>query len=246
MSEIPRVENESAESESELKIEKYKEMLSDAKAIFILSMSERETNVDGIDKKYRPDSYSDLDNKGFMGGGHANVIAAAELGHYFPDVKLIATSAPEKSEKSLAVIYAEELKKLGIPEEQIKLEEKSTNTLTEIIEMVKIAKNNNWESIAVLTNENQIERASEMFNHLLELANRLNLVDGEFSNAWEYFGKGEKLQVKFLSAEEILPMRDERYKKIIEAMRNSAAYKNRVEAEKIGAQQIREGTYGIK
>ena len=69
-------------------------------------------------------------------------------------------------------------------------------------------------------------------------------MDEEFSLAFEYFGKGKKLQVRFLKAEEILPMRDKRYEKIIEAMRNSEAYKKSVEAEKRGIKRIREGTYG--
>lgn len=41
-------------------------------------------------------------------------------------------------------------------------------------------------------------------------------------------------------------MRDPRYAKIIEDVRNSEAYRKRVEAEKKGVQQIRDGTYGLK
>src|SRR3989344_5384080 len=234
---------ESLPTEIGVKIEKYQELIGDARAIFILSASEREINI-GDTKKYRPDAYSNLDNKGSIGGGHARVIATAELGKYFPDVKLVTTSAPEKTDESLARIYAKELESLEIPVEQIILEEKSTDTLTELIEMIKIARNNAWESVAVLTSEQHIERASEMLNHLEELAISLNKMDEEFSLAFEYFGKGKKLQVRFLKAEEILPMRDKRYEKIIEAMRNSEAYKKSVEAEKRGIKRIREGTYG--
>ena len=156
---------ESLPPEIGVKIEKYQELIGDARAIFILSASEREINI-GDTKKYRPDAYSNLDNKGSIGGGHARVIATAELGKYFPDVKLVTTSAPEKTDESLARIYAKELESLEIPEEQIILEEKSTDTLTELIEMIKIARNNAWESVAVLTSEQHIERASEMLNHL--------------------------------------------------------------------------------
>ena len=90
--------------ESENKVEKYQEMLGDSQAMFILSMSEKEITV-GNEKIYRPDSYSDLDNRGFMGGGHASCIAAAEIGQYFPDVKLVTTSGQEKTTDSLAHLW---------------------------------------------------------------------------------------------------------------------------------------------
>lgn len=244
MNEIPNSESQDFESENVDKVERYREMLGDSRAIFILSASERETGK--TEKRYRPDSYGDLDNKSLLAGGHARVIAAAEIGKYFPDIKLITDSAPEKTEESLAKIYADELKRLGIPEAQIDLEEKSIDTVTELVEMMKIARTNNWEKVAVLTSGYHVERVSEMLSHLKEIMENMGRRDGEFDNAWEYFDKGNKLEVRFLSAEEILPLRNIIYQKIIDIVRNSEAYRKRVAAEKRGIQQIKEGTYGVK
>jgi|GEM_PF-3997562 len=227
------------------KIEKYKDMLGGSEAIFILSADARGIGEEK-NEKYRPDSYSDVEDHGSMGGGHARVIAAAEVGQYFPDVKLVATSLAPKKSLSLARVYAKELGNLGIPEEQIRLEEKSTSTLTELVEMVKMAKANSWEGVAVLTSESHLERVREMMNKLGDLAGGLDLADKEFIDAWESFGKGKSLQVRFLSAEEILPMRDPRYADIIEKTKSTEIYKKTVAAEKRGVQQIKDGTYGKK
>ena len=244
MSETPSSESQNFESENTDKVERYKEMVGDSRAIFILSASEREIGKSG--KKYRPDSYGDLDNKSLLAGGHARVIAAAEIGNYFPDIKLITDSAPEKAKESLAKIYADELKRLGISEAQIDLEERSTDTITELAEMMKIARINNWEKVAVLTSGYHVERVSEMLSHLKEIIKNMGIKDGEFDNAWEYFDGGNKLEVRFLSAEEILPLRNIKYQEIIDKVRDSESYKKRVASEKRGIQQIREGTYGVK
>lgn len=230
------------------KIEKYKEMIGDSKAIFVLDMGVRETNAKGIDEEkiYRPSSYSDIDIRGFMGSGHGIVIAAAEIAQYFPEIKLITTTCEKREGKiiSTAKIYAKELKTLGIPEEQIELEEKSTNTITELIEMFKMAKKNGWQSVSILTTEVHIERVQAMLDHLEELAKKFCKDDKDFFEAWDYFEKGKKLQTHLLPSEEIMLSRNYRYQKIIEAVRNSDLYKKRVEAEKRGIKQIEDGTYG--
>ena len=229
----------------ESKIERYKEMIGDSQAIFVLSMSAREGIISGR-KIYRPDSYSDLDNHGFMGGGHANVIAAAEIAQYFPEVKIVTTSYDKKDEPTLAETYAQELKKLGVSEKQIELEDESTNTLTELFEMVKKVKKNEWRNISIITGETHTGRVQAMLDSLEELAKKFSPSDKEFFEAWDAFDKGRKLHVRLLSAEEVLPLRDPRYAKIIETVRKSASYGERVEAEKRGVQQIKDGTYGKK
>jgi hypothetical protein len=227
----------------EIKIGKYKDMLGDSKAVFILAANTREA---GKDKKLRADSYGDVDEHGYMAGGHARTIAAAEIGQYFPDVKLVANSCDPEKDVSLAKVYAQELENLGIPKKQIELQETSASTLTELVEMIKIAKRNGWDGVSVLTNDYHVPRAHKMLNHIEELAQRFNVADEEFTEAWKYFDKGKKLQVQFLQAEEILPLRDLRYGAIIDAVRKSDLYKKRVEAEERGIQQIEDGTYGRK
>jgi len=241
------MENKSVPDEAsggpEKKIERYEKMLSGSKAIFVLSVSAKEGMTHyGI--KYYPDLYTDLDNHGLMGGGYTNVIAAAEIGQYFPNVKLITTSAPENQNESLAKIYTKALIRMGISEQQIELEETSTNTLTELVEMVKMARARNWGDVAILTSETHIKRAQAMLDHLETLSEAQNLVDKDFIDAWKYFGEGEELHVHFLQTEEILLLRNPRYRKIIEDVRKSEPYKKRVKAEEMGVEQIESDTYG--
>ena len=228
----------------ESKIEKYREMLGGSKAIFVMSMSAKQKNA-GDEKKYRPTAYSDIDIRGFMGGGHAIVSATAELSQCFPDVKIVTTVGDEGEDKpTIARIYADKLEDLGVPEDRIELEEKSTNTLTELFELVKMSKKNDWEDISIITNENHAKRVRAMLDYLEDLAARVSPEDKEFFEAWNYFEKGKKLQIHLLSAEDILILKDSRYQRIIEEVRASALYKKRVEAEERGIEQIKNGTYG--
>jgi len=230
----------------EEKIEKYKEMLGGSRAIFVMSMSAKEKNI-GREKQHRPTAYSDIDIRGFMGGGHAIVSATAEISQYFPEVKIVTTVGDEGEDKpTIARIYADKLERLGVPEERIELEEKSTNTLTELFELVKLSKRYDWEDVSIITNENHIKRVQAMLDYLEDLAKRIGLEDEEFFEAWDHFEKGKKLQVHLLPAEDILILKDSRYQEIIEEVRASALYKKRVEAEDKGIEQIKNGTYGKK
>ncbi len=218
-------------------------MVGNSEAIFVLSASARKIDKDEH-TTYRADSYSNLDNHGSMGGGHSRVIAAAEIAQYIPDVKIITTSYDYEDEPTLAKTYARDLEGLGVPKERIELEERSTNTLTELLEMVKKARERGWKKVAILTGEIHLARVQAMWNHLEELAKRLHATDERFFASWDHFKKGADLDIHLLSAEKVLPLRDSRYNKIIEAMRNSDSYRRTAEAEEKGVKQIEDGTYG--
>jgi len=225
------------------KIEKYKQLLGESKAVFILDSDIRETPQKD---RHRPTSYKDTDAHGFLAGGHARVIAAAEIGKHFPEVKLITTSYYQPDKPIHAEVYARELEQLSIPKNQIELEKKSTSTLTSLIEMVKLAKNHEWKEMSILTNDFHVPRTQEMYHQLKNLAESLNLVDEEFSKAWDYFKKEGGLKISFITAEEILPLRDHRYKAIIEKVKKTETYKKRVKSEEKGLKQLKEETYGKK
>lgn len=238
-------------AEEKEKIEKYKEMIGESKAVFLFSYGVREAGFEG--KTIRPDSYKDLDIRGFMGGGHAVTIAAAELGQYFPDTKLVTSvyidaksSSGNPVRHNLFQVYAEELEKLGTPKEQIELERKSTNTITELIEMVKLARIRGWIDVAVLANEVHVPRIQVMFDKLEELVRKIYPDDSQFFEDWGYFRSLGGLNMHFLESENILVERDGRYSKIVEAVRNSPQYKKRKEAEEAGIQDILNDTYGKK
>ena len=222
----------------------YQEILKNSEAIFVLDCDIREVKIhDRID--YRSTSFISLDAHGFLGGGHSRVIAAAELAKFFPETKIVTTSRYQPDKPIHAEIYAKELKNLGVPEKQIELEPNSTSTMASLVELVKMTKMKNWKAIAILTNEYHLPRVKEMYRQLEILAEKFNLSDKDFKEAEKYF-KSHPLETNFVAAEDILPLRDKRYKKIIENVKQTEEYKKRIESEARGTQQLIEGTYGKK
>jgi len=55
-----------------------------------------------------------------------------------------------------------------------------------------------------------------------------------------------KTTIKFISAEQILPLRSAHYSKIIDDVRKTAEWKATVKREQAGAEQIIKGTYWKK
>lgn len=107
-------------------------------AIFILSGGIVQTDKG----RSKSTAYPEHDYLGFTGGGKARVVAAAELAQFFPDSKIIANSyvtTPDDKVEPHARVYKEELLRLGVQEDRILIQENSFNTITEIIEMVKLA-----------------------------------------------------------------------------------------------------------
>ncbi len=228
------------------KAEKYKELLGGAEAIFVLDADIREVRGDNGQKNYRSTSHTSNDTHGYLAWGRERVLAAAEIGQFFPETKIVTTSRYQPDMPAHAEIYAGELETLGIPKTQIEKEEKSISTLTELIEMVKMAKRNKWNSLAIITSEYHIPRTEEMYRQLNNLARKSNLADEEFIDAREFFEQEGGLKLSFISAEEVLPYRGQGYKKFIEKIKGSGIYKERVAAEQEGLRQLQGGTYGAK
>lgn len=211
-------------------------------AIFVLSGSITHHENSG---RFTSSSYKDSDAYGIL-GGKARVIAAAEIGQYFPESILVTNSQSFESEHpSSAAVMADELKNYGIQTERIIKQDNSVTTLTEIIEMTKLAKQNGWSHIGIITNDYHLERAQALYDHLQELTNN----DATVTQALEYC-QANNVQIKFVAAEDILPMRDPRYAGLIEQARQTDEYKKRLRSEKIGVDHILNGTYltntGIK
>ncbi len=166
-------------------------------AIFLSSGGIKKTK----DEKFKTLAYSDLDYHGFVSGGKARVLSGAELAKSFPEIKIVTTSVIEPDYPSHASVMADELKERGVPEDQIILEERSIDTLTELVEAIKIAVREDWKNIAFISNGYHLPRFKEMFNRLESLIEKGE--DQEFDEALEKFQK-EKGIVGFISAEKIL------------------------------------------
>jgi DUF218 domain len=212
-------------------------------AIFVLSAGIIPIETPRGDAQYKTTAYSDVDHKGFLGGGKARIIAAAEASSFFPEAPLVTDSySAQKSgeEPTHAEVMAEELQHYGVPKERIIKEERSVDTITELVEMIKLAALHKWHNIAVVSNAYHIPRIQEMYRQLDTLASK---DDTDFGAAMKEVAQNP-IEISFVSAEDILPIRSEHYVKLIEEMENTSAFKNRVAAEEQGLKQLREGTYG--
>src|SRR5438874_8264232 len=105
-------------------------------AIFVLARRIRES---GKVERPKTGGYSaeEADFHGNIGGSHASVIAARELGKYFPKAKLVTNSFVQKTGEDHAEVGKSELVRAGIMEERIIVQKSSFSTLTELFELVR-------------------------------------------------------------------------------------------------------------
>jgi len=171
--------------------------------------------------------------------GEARVIASAELSKYFPKAIIIATSAGVQGEQSHAEIMAGELEKLSVDSERIILEKISTNTLSQIGEIIKIIHKNNFRTIAIVTNGYHLPRARALYDYF----DTLSSVEAKTIKFAKEIKKKE-VKVQFIAAESILPYRDKKFTLMIKQMKKSLGYKKRVKNEIKGISMIESGEYG--
>jgi hypothetical protein len=236
--------NHDLESEKNTETNKsrlYEEMFNgEPDAIFVLN-GEVVKKPNNIRRPFQSTSFASSDNFGML-GGKARVIAAAEVGKYFSHTKIVATSHslnPERSkEPTLAQVMANELEHYGIPENQIVLEEKSTSTLTTIVEMIKLAKENNWVHLGIISNDYHLPRVQAMYKHIQELIND----DDALKEALQFCHQND-LSISFIAAEDILPHKSTHYIELIRQVQQSQEYLKRIESEKIGLEKIEGHAY---
>lgn len=206
-------------------------------AVFILSGGV----VCDENRGYRSPSYSASDFTGSMNGARARVIAAAEIGKFFPEITLVTTSQSEKNRPSDASIMADELMDRGIDQCQIDLEEGSTSTFTELIEMIKKSIEEKWDKIALITNDYHKDRVKLLYDQLEEFQ---ELNSEELSTICNFKKSGA--EVGFIVAEDILVNTNQHFKKLIEQVHESKEYSERVELEKKGINDLLAGRYKIR
>ena len=205
-------------------------------AIFVLSgdivkAPEGRTTKSG----YKSPSYADLDVRGLLSGGRARVVATAEASKYFKNATLVPDSRDRdlsRGRPTHASVYADELENLGVPRKRIELEEESINTITEIVEAIKMAvrPEHAWRTIAMVSNEYQLDRIQEMYNQIQELADPR---DGEFADAFRKFtAAGGELVLA--SAEQILAVRSSHYARFLRQVKGTLAYHVRQLSEQRG------------
>lgn len=188
-------------------------------------------------------AYSDVDNKGFMGGGRVNVVAAAELYRHFPKITFIVCSFVKKKgqpRKPHAEIYAKELIDRGVPGTNILLQTESDSTETELVELVKLTAEKGWKSVIVLGNETHIPRAEVMFGKL-----RILIATDKDPELHEALNKieEEEVSVRFVKSEEILSSTSPHFKAFLKRARKSELYQTRLSMEQRGIEDLKRGNY---
>jgi hypothetical protein len=200
--------------------------------------------VEAPDRKigYKSGSYADLDVRDLLSGAKARVIAGAEASKYFQDAEIVTDTRDRdlsRGRPTHAAVYADELQRLGVDASRIVMEEESINTIEELVETVKMSEQRNWREIALISNDYHVPRIREMYNRLDELADPKDI---DFWNAYTSFQIGTR-SLQVVSAEDILPVRNPRYARLIQEVHALPEYAARVRAEQQGIEDLKNRTY---
>ena len=204
-------------------------------AIFPLSGS----IIQRKDGRYESVGSSDLSEHGLVTIGRARVIAGAEIAKLFPESAIVANSYNRfnPDEPTMALVVQGELRRRGVPEEQIILEEESFSTITQYVEMVKLAVEKKWTKLTILINEYYTPRATALFEHLDTIVQ-----DDEFQRTLQEF-KDMGAEVAFIESDEILGMMSERFTRHLDAVKQTPAYQETVAKEAQGLKDLLAGKY---
>ncbi len=209
-------------------------------AVFILGHDVVENEEKGT---FKSGSYADVDVLGRIGGAKSRSIAGAQLHATFPEATVVANSFVPGKPFTHARVTAGDLEKRGVDEDSILLQEDSYSTFTELIELIKLVLEKDWEHVAVLTSDLQMPRAQALLEHIHDLTDP----QGESKKpevqralaAW----RERPARITFVSSEEVLLASDPHFKRVIDAARQLPSWRKTKEMEDRGAAQIRSGEY---
>lgn len=167
-------------------------------------------------------------------GAKLRVIAAAKLAIKYPNAAVVASGgkgfdvpkdAPE-NRPLLAEILRDELIECGVPAAHIVLETSSNSTYQQLQELERFITKQDWHAITIVTNRYHLPRVQ-------------TVVDVKFSKLVGV--------IELVSAEDILIEADPaRWEDAIEEAYGSTLMAERVEREKKGVVQIKDGTYQFR
>lgn len=236
-------------------------------------------------------SFEECDENKAITGGHLRIIAANYLYKLLArELTFITTSGRKVSDgRTHAQIMAEHLaglssanfgenkdKKFRIPYEQIIKEESSAKTLSNFIEIIGIAWQNDWDEIGIVSNLYHFPRCKGFFRCLQEKAllnkflkndtenicqNIAKVVEktseilGQKLTSDDFFDFAKDLCVIFIGAEDVvkeyekekqIQRKKRSYTAILAEVEQSEAYQKRLELEKEGYEVFLRGEYKTK
>ena len=203
---------------------------------------------------WKTGGYADTGARGDINGSHAGVIVIRRLEkEYFPEAKIVTNSynaaTKDWPEERHAEVAAAEFRAAGIPEEDIIVQQDSVSTVSELLENIRLAEENNWKHLVIFTNGAQVERARAMLEKIDTVFDPLEFrKQPEIKKALASFlekRKRNEVRINIVSAEDALERMDERYARIVQNIRESPLYVESKARQDKAASQIREGTYGL-
>jgi len=200
------------------------------KAIIIISAGVKK-NKNGA---WANTDLTEKDNKLGAPGGRLRVIAASYLHKIMPDYFLIASGGrgydiKDKSPNrpDLCRITVSELKKLGLPENKIIMENKSNTTFKQLQELKKIILKLKLESVIIISNKYHLPRIKVMINN--DAALKRFMANGK---------------MKLFSAEQILLKQNfEKWIQTIKRAYESEWMNARIRKEKQGIKDLKDNKY---
>lgn len=207
-------------------------------ALFVFSGGIRQ--VPGTDR-YRTFGYSALSEHGIATGSRTRVIAAAKIAEAMPELLLVTNSFNrfDPHEPTMARVIRDELVRRDVNPGRIELEESSFSTITQLMEMIKMATANSWGKVSILINEYHLPRTREMYERLDSIVD-----DDEFQADFQEF-RSRGGQVVFVSAETIMRLASKHYKKYLEAVEKTPAFAATLASEQQGLKDLRAGRYRV-
>lgn len=190
---------------------------------------------------HRTSSYSQLTEHGQATGGRLRVIATASIAEAIPEATIVTNSFNrfDPEEPTMASVVRGELVKRGVKPERIEPEEQSFSTVTQMVEMVKMAVDKDWTKVVAMTNEFHFPRMTAMFDRLDTIID-----DSDFQQTLSQF-KQRGIQVRFIPAERILRMVSPHFAHYIDEVSKSEPYAKTVAMEAQGLEDLLAGKYRV-
>jgi len=260
------------------KEEYYREQLGEITpdVFFVLGGGNRKVTDSKGRKSHKTSPYKGRFFPEKTGGAKARPLAAVELSEFYPGAKIVTMSHRPKNLFQLAEqttqptdyptfahVLSDDIQRAGVNRDRIIEKPEPTSTLTEIMEVVKLSAQNDWQNVAVITNGYQVERAQRLLDILKDGEKRILLKNqlqflfkiGEesdlFNREWQKLEdalskfKTNNVRVVFVSSENVLKKRSPHYESLINELMELDGYKNVVEQERVGNGKIAEGAYNF-
>lgn len=192
-------------------------------------------------------SGSDLSEHGLVTVGKARSIAGAEIASLFPEAAVVTNSYNRfnADEPTMASVVRSELIRRGVGAERIITEEESFSTVTQYIEMLKLAIEHEWTRLSVVINEYYFTRATALYENLGSIVEYDNPQDTqEFQEMLRKFHSMNGT-VSFVIADNVMRLMNDRWSTYFDTLKQTNGYKKTVEMEAKGLADLQAGKYRV-